>query len=77
MMSQYNVGLNKQGQLVTTLNQNWVKQREIVQGLSSQVGAAGAAAQGFGQKVAAAGQKMQMAFGWIAAVVAGMTAIAG
>ena len=77
MMSQYNVGLSKQGQLVTTLNQNWVKQKALVQGLSGQVSAAGAAAQGFGAKVAAAGQKMQMAFGWIAAVVAGMTAIAG
>ena len=77
MMNQYNVGLNKQGELVTTLNQKWVAQRKVVMGLQGQVSAAGAAAQGFGAKVAAAGQKMQMAFGWIAAVVAGMTAIAG
>ena len=77
MMNQYNLGLNKQGQLVTTLNQNWVKQKAVVQGLGAQVTAAGFAAQGFGAKVAAAGAAMQAAFGWIAAVVAGLTAIAG
>ena len=77
MMNQYNLGLNKQGQLVTTLNGNWVKQKALVQGLGAQVTAAGFAAQGFGAKVAAAGAAMQAAFGWIAAVVAGLTAIAG
>ena len=77
MMSKYNIGLNKQGQLVSTLNQQWVSQAALVQSLSQQVGAAGAAAQGFGARVAAAGATMQAAFGWIAAVVAGLTAIAG
>jgi len=77
MMSQYNLGLNKQGQQVAVLNQQWVQQKALVQGLSGQVAMAGVAAQGFGAKVAAAGMAMQSAFGWIAAVVAGLTAIAG
>ena len=77
MMSQYNIGLNKQGELVTKINQEWVDQKNLVQGLGQQVSTAGAAAQGFGAKISAAGQAMQNAFGWIAAVVAGLTAVAG
>ena len=77
MMSQYNVSLNKQGQLVATVNQAWEQQRNKVQGLTAQVNAAGGAAKGFGAKVSAAGQKMQAAFGWITAVVAGFMALAG
>ena len=77
MMSQYNVGLNEQGQLVSVINQEWAEQTAKVQDLTGQVNMAGAASKGFGAKVASAGQAMQAAFGWIAAVVAGMTAIAG
>ena len=77
MMAQYTSGLDKQGRIVTRVNQEWLRQRELVRSLSGQVNAAGAAAQGFGARVSAAGQSMQAAFGWIAAVVAGLTAVAG
>jgi len=77
MMSKYNVGLNKQGQIVASINPKWVAQKALVAGLSNQVTAAGLAAQGFGAKVAAAGTMMQTAFGWIAAVTAGLMAIGG
>ena len=77
MMAQYTSGLDKQGRIVTRVNKEWLQQRQLVRSLSSQVNAAGAAAQGFGARVSAAGQSMQAAFGWIAAAVAGLTAMAG
>jgi tape measure domain-containing protein len=77
MMSQYNVELNKQGQLVTVVNKKWAEQSKVVQGLSGQVNAAGNAAKGFGAKIQASGAAMQAAFGWISAVVAGLAAVAG
>lgn len=77
MMSQYNLELNKQGQLVPVINQEFAKQQKLVMGLGQGVKAAGSATMTFGQKIAGAGQAMQAAFGWIAAVVAGITAIAG
>lgn len=77
MMSKYNVGLNQQGKLVEMINPKWVAQKQLVAGLSRQVTLAGLATQGFGAKVAAAGTMMQAAFGWIAAVTAGLMAVAG
>jgi tape measure domain-containing protein len=77
MMSRYNVELNKQGNLVTVVNQEYVKQKAVVAGIGKQVNAAGTAAKGFGAKIAASGQAMQAAFGWITAVVAGLAAVAG
>lgn len=74
---QYTTKLDNQGRLITTINQKWLAQKTIVGGLQRQVDAASLATQGFGARIAAAGQAMQSAFGWIAAVVAAIAAISG
>lgn len=76
-MNRFTVGYNKQGQMIAVVNQKWLAQKALVQATGQQVTMAGFAAQGFGAKVASAGAMMQAAFGWIAAVVAGLTALAG
>jgi len=77
MMSQFNLELNKQGQLVTKINQDWVNQKNLVKNLSADVKKAGAATQSFGAKVSSAGKAIQASFGIITAVVASLTALTG
>lgn len=77
MMSQFNLVLDEQGNMVTKINQDWVNQKNLVKTLSADVKKAGVATQSFGAKVSNAGKAIQASFGIISAIVASLAALAG
>ena len=75
MMSQTNLKMNEQGQLVTVANQEYAKQLQVVNGLNAAIKKKSFQTMTFSSKVATAGKAMQAAFGWIAAAVGAFAAL--